>query len=376
MQVNGLFYCRGSVEMKKIILLVGWACLSSRALAADPVELVSIQKQDLKITTTQPISVEAFHTADIGARVTGYVDAVLADIGTPVQAGQPLFKISAPDQEAKVAVFEAETLQRTAAIAAAQAELKAVESEQRRTQALADKGSVTDKAATEALHKLEQARAALLSVEAALAVSKARQAEAQQMLDYAVVTAPFDGIVAARFVDPGDLVIADAKVTLFQVAAVNTLRIVAYIPEREAVWLNNGDPAILSFDAYPGQSFQASVTRTAGVLDSKTRRMRTEIDLDNSKGLLFPGMYGQTQIELQNRRNALVLPAGAVRFNDGPAHVYAVENGVVKRIPVQLGVDTGPQIEIVVGLTGSEQIVANSIGRLRDGDAVTIQNRK
>jgi membrane fusion protein (multidrug efflux system) len=362
--------------MKRIILLVGWACLSSLTLAAAPVELVSIQKRDLKITTTQPISVEAFHTADIGARVTGYVEAVLADIGTPVQAGQPLFKISAPDQEAKVAVFEAETIQRAAAIAAAQAELKAVESEQRRTQALVDKGSVTVKAAAEALHRLEQARAALLSVEAALAVSKARQAEAQQMLDFAVVAAPFDGLVAARFVDPGDLVIADAKVTLFQVVAVNRLRIVAYIPEREAVWLNNGDPAILSFDAYPGQSFQASVTRTAGVLDSKTRRMRTEIDLDNSKGLLFAGMYGQTQIELQNRRNALVLPAGAVRFNDGPAHVYAVENGVVKRIPVQLGIDTGPQIEIVVGLTGSEQIVANSIGRLRDGDAVTIQNRK
>jgi membrane fusion protein (multidrug efflux system) len=359
--------------MRKIMILVGWACTGSLTLATVPVELVSIQKQDLKMTATQPISVEAFHTADIGARITGYVEAVLADIGTSVKAGQPLLKISAPDQQAKIDVLNAEKQQRTAAIASARADLKAAESDYRRTQSLANKGSVTEKAATEAQHKLEQARAALLSVEATLAVNNARLAEARQRLGYAIVAAPFDGIVAARLVDPGDLVIADAPVTLFRVAAVNTLRVVTYIPEREAIWLNHGDPAVLSFDAYPGQSFQASITRTAGVLDSKTRQMRAEIDLDNSKGLLFPGLYGRVVVELQTRRNALVVPAGTVRFNDGPPHVYAVENGTVKRIPVALGADTGTQIEIVSGLTGHEQIVTNSIGRLRSGEAVTVR---
>jgi len=131
----------------------------------------------------------------------------------------------------------------------------------------------------------------------------------------------------------------------------------------------------LSFDAFPGQSFQAKVTRTAGVLEPQTRRMRAEIDLDNDKGLLFPGMYGQVTIELHRRRNALVLPAASIRLNDGPPHIYSVKDGKVKRIPVQLGADDGHVIEIVSGLTGNEQVIANSIGRLTDGDAVIVANR-
>jgi len=150
---------------------------------------------------------------------------------------------------------------------------------------------------------------------------------------------------------------------------------VTYIPEREAIWLNDGDRVTLSFDAYPDQEFTANITRTAGVLDSRTRRMRAEIDLDNSQGLLLPGMYGSVTVELESRREAFVLPAGTVRLNDGAPHVYAVENDAIKRLPVTTGTDTGTEIEILSGLTGGEKIVANSIGRLRDGDAVVVKPR-
>jgi membrane fusion protein (multidrug efflux system) len=132
----------------------------------------------------------------------------------------------------------------------------------------------------------------------------------------------------------------------------------------------------LSFDAFPGQSFPAKVTRTAGVLESQTRRMRAEIDLSNDKGLLLPGMYGTVTIELHRRQNALVLPASAIRLNDGPPHVYTVKDRTLKRLPVQLGADDGRIIEITSGLTGNEQIVANRIGRLQDGEAVIVAKRK
>ena len=361
--------------MRLPILWIVLALTGGALFAAAPVELVPVQHQDLKITTTQPISVEAYYTADIGARVSGYVAAVLVDIGQSVKAGQALLKIDALDRAARVRVLASETVERGAAVAAARANQKAAASEQQRVQSLAQKGSVTEKAAAEARHRLEQARAALLSAEASVGVSRARLAEAEQMLAYATITAPFDGIVAARNVDPGDLVTADAATDLLQVMAVNRLRVVTYVPEREAVRLNNGDPVTLSFDALPGQSFSAQITRSAGVLDAKTRRMRAEIDLGNSKGLLFPGMYGKVTIELQQRRNALVLPASAVRLNDGPPHVYAVESGRVKRVDVQLGVDDGKVIEITSGLNGQEQIVANRIGRLQDGEAVTVKQR-
>jgi RND family efflux transporter MFP subunit len=347
--------------MNKTVVIASSLLAGIMVYAAAPVELVPVQKKDLSITTTQPASVEAFHTADIGARVTGYVKSVLVDIGSPLKTGQPMVEIDAPELNAAVNVLQAELKDREAALAA-------VQSEQQRVSALAEKGSLTEKAAHEARLRLEQAAAAKN-------VTEARLLEAEQMLAYATIRAPFDGIVSVRSVDPGDLVSADSGTVLVKLASASPLRVVTYIPEREAVWLNNGDTATMSFDAFPGQSFQASITRTAGVLDRKTRRMRAEIDLDNSKGLLFPGMYGQVVIELEKRRNALVLPAGTVRLNDGAPHVYAVENGAVKRLPVTLGTDTGTQIEITSGLTGGEQIVANSIGRLRDGDAVNVKSR-
>lgn len=347
--------------MKKTIVLAGGILAGIMTYAVVPVELIPVQKKDLAMTTTQPVSVQAFHTANLGTRVTGYVKAVLVDIGTPVKTGQPLVVIDAPELNAAVEVLKAEIKDREAALAAAR-------SEQKRVKILAEKGSITKKAAEEANLRLQQAVAAK-------SVTEARLVEAEQMLAYTSIPAPFDGVVSVRNVDPGDLVTADSGNVLIEVAAVSPLRVVTYIPEREAVWLNNGDKATLSFDAYPGQFFEATISRTAGVLDSKTRRMRTEIDLDNAKGLLFPGMYGKVVIELENRRNALVLPAGAVRLNDGAPHVYAVENGAVKRLPVTTGTDTGTEIEIVSGLTGGEQIVANSIGRLRDGDAVAVKAR-
>jgi membrane fusion protein (multidrug efflux system) len=347
--------------VKKTIIPVFLALIAGNAFPVAPVELIPVQKQDLNITTTQPVSVEAFHTASIGARVTGYVKAVHVDIGTPVKTGQPMVEIDAPELHAAVEVLRAEIKDREAARAASESELNRVKS-------LSEKGSITEKAAQEAEFRYQQAVAAK-------AVTEARLAEAEQMLAFTRIPSPFDGIVSVRNVDPGDLVVADSGTILLEVAAASPLRVITFIPEREAVWLNNGDSATLTFDAFPGQSFEASVSRTAGVLDARTRRMRAEIDLDNSKGLLFPGMYGKATVELENRRNALVLPAGSVRLNDGAPHVYAVENGTVKRLPVTLGTDTGTEIEILSGLTGGEQIVANSLGRLNDGDAVSAHAR-
>ncbi|MDZ8120155.1 efflux RND transporter periplasmic adaptor subunit [Pontiella agarivorans] len=348
--------------MKKQLILTAGLLTAALTNAAAPVELVPVQKKDLSITTTQPVSLEAFHSADLGTRVTGYVREVLVDIGSPVKKGQPMVRIDAPELVAAAAVLQAEIRNREAAVAAA-------ESENRRVQDLAAKGSITEKAAQEAQFRFDQAVAAK-------AVTEAKLAEAEQILQYTEIPAPFDGIVSTRNVDPGDLVAADSGHVLLEVASVTPLRAVTYIPEREAVWLNNGDRVGLTFDAYPGQTFSAKITRSAGVLDGKTRRMRTEIDLDNQQGLLYPGMYGKVTVELEYRRDALILPAGSVRLNDGAPHVYAVENEKIKRIPVTTGSDTGTEIEILSGLTGTEQIVANSLGRLRDGDAVSVKARK
>lgn len=82
--------------MEKTILTAAGILAGTLAYAAAPVELVPVQKKDLAVTTTQPVSIEAFHTASIGTRVTGYVKAVLVDIGSPVKPDSPWWRSTPP----------------------------------------------------------------------------------------------------------------------------------------------------------------------------------------------------------------------------------------------------------------------------------------
>src|SRR5690606_9619976 len=101
-----------------------------------------------------------------------------------------------------------------------------------------------------------------------------------------------------------------------------------------------------------------AVARFSGAIDPGTRTMLVEIDLPNDDRRIRPGFYGQTRIALETREQARVLPASAVRFGDGGAHVLAVDGTTVRRKDVALGLNVGGFIEIVGGLAGNERIVA------------------
>jgi len=347
-------------------------------LFASPVKTVTIEHRDLVRETSQPAKVQAFYTADLGTKVTGYVDSVPVDIGDKVKQGQALAIIAAPELKEQRNALKAQALEFETGVQAAEAELQAVRSESERIQDLVKNGSVTAKAGDEATNRLTAARAQVAAAKARLGTAAARLAEAEALVDYTIIRAPFDGIVTLRSVDQGDLVYAagsspGSNAPLLRVAQVDKLRVVTQVPERDAVWLDVGDSVELEFDAFPGQIFTGSISRQAGALNSSTQRMQAEIDLDNRQGQLLPGLFGRAKIRLEQRPGALVLPAGAVRFGQGPAHVYVVQGNKVKHQEVKIGLDHGVWVEILSGLTGNELVVNGMIGRLADGATVTVK---
>lgn len=347
-------------------------------LAAATVQTVQPERRDLVRETTQPATAEAFYEADLGVKVTGYVDTVPVDIGDKVKKGQSLVVIAAPELVEQQNALKAEEREYETHVQAAEANLTAVESETARIQDLVKKGSVTNRAGDEARNRLIAAQAEVAAANARLGTATARLAEIEALIAYSTVSAPFDGLVTFRDVDPGDLVYSagssrGSNHAIIRVAQVNMLRVVTHVPERDAVWLDVGDPVSLEFDAYPGQIFSGKISRTSGALNGSTQRMQAEIDLDNSSGKLIPGLYGRATIGLEKRPGALVLPAGAVRFGQGPSHVYIVSGGTVQHKEVSIGLDHGSWVEILSGLSGSEQVVNGMIGRLADGAAVTIR---
>jgi HlyD family secretion protein len=400
------------------------------------VPVLSPQRVDKSRTTTQPATVHAFYRAEIHAKAAGYVSQLKVDIGQRVTENQELAIISVPEMgkrrerylatierlvaeekraEAEQVVanenvnaFAAMVTKAKADVNKTTAQLTASKSEYDRVKDLVERQSVAKRLLDEALKSYEAAQAEkssaeaeVLSAEANLnlarakaeasvamaAVAKATTDETRRELDeldelmkYATLTAPFAGVVIERHVDPGDLVrniqaTSGADGPLFVVAQIDPVRIRVAVPERDASLASIGDTANISLQALGGTVFEATVSRTAGALDESTRTMMVEIDVPNPDGNLLPGMFGQATINLEPAKSRIMLPANAIRFDEtGKSSVYVVNgSNQIDIIQVKTGLDTGEQIEITSGLTGSERVVGPTLRRLKQGQKVRIQ---
>ncbi len=323
--------------------------------AAQPVavRIVQAERHDFVREATQPAAAEAFHEADLGAKVSGHVSELNVDIGARVKAGQVLARISVPEL--------------TETRNAAAADVTALRSAHERTAALVERKAVTERALVESQTRLD--------------ASLARQAAAEAELDYTVIKAPFDGVVTLRTIDPGDMVYQASSPKgkaepLLRVAKLDVIRVKTFVAERDSVWADPGDAATVTFDALPGRVFTAKVARVSGVLDPATRTMQTEIDLPNGDGAIRPGLYGQTHILLERHEHALALPSAAVRLGDGRAHVFVVIAGdSVHRKDVTIGLADPQWTEITGGLDETERVAIVPAGAaLTDGAQVRVGN--
>lgn len=334
----------------RVVALV-LASIAGSLAAQQPVavRVVAPEKRVFTLSSTQPGTAEAFYEADLGAKVSGFVSELAVDVGSRVRTGQVLARLAVPELVAERN--------------AARAEVAALRSEYERTEMLAARSSVTQKALAEARNRLDAAVAA--------------EAEVTAKIQFATIEAPFDGVVTERAIDPGDMVHQASSPKgsgepLLKVAKLDVIRVKTYVPEREAVWVDIGDAASISFDALPGQAFEGTVARFSGAIDPATRTMLVEIDLPNAEGRIRPGLYGQVRLALERRDGALAVPGPAVQFADGAFVVVATAGDIARRTPVQTGLNVGGWVEIVGGLRGDERVVTGAPAGLADGVALRI----
>lgn len=425
-----------------LVVAVASGCSSPQVEAAAETESVAVkavvaEQTTLRRTTTQPATVHALYTANIYAKVSGYIRETAVDIGDKVKRGDVLAVIDVPELESQLAVSDARVLrykaQQTRAtaglalaqanlqdakagiaevesqIAAAEARLVAADSEHRRTEKMVSQQVVQEKLLDESLERreaakadVEAARAALTKFEARVEVAKASVAaaeaevqaadaetdvakaereETQVMLEYATLRAPFDGVVTHRGVDPGDLVRAaggtgSSSEPHFTVAHVDKVRVRTIVPEADATFVDVGDAVSIHLASAGLPAVEGYVTRTSGSLDPSTRTMTVEIELDNPKGRLLPGMYGEATITLVEKPDAVVLPASAVRFSEtGESFVYVIGEGdTVKVVDVSLGYDDGERIEIASSLSAGQRVIDAHLKRFKNGDRIRVVN--
>jgi membrane fusion protein (multidrug efflux system) len=184
------------------------------------------------------------------------------------------------------------------------------------------------------------------------------------------ITSPLDGVVSQRRLDPGVLVGPNAGTgPILQVQRVDVLRVFVPVNERDAAGVRLGLTAHLEFDALSGKRFTGTVVRVSPGFDPVARTLDAEVHLKNP-GDLRPGMYGRGAIVTEVHKDALVVTVAAVQISDQRTFVYVVQGDKVRRVEVKTGVDGGEWLEILSGLSGSDEVVTAGTDVLSDGSAI------
>jgi RND family efflux transporter MFP subunit len=213
--------------------------------------------------------------------------------------------------------------------------------------------------------------------EKAYEAAKANYEQLQKLQGFQKIVAPFAGIITARNIDNGDLVSAGSSgqpAPLFRIAQTDVVRIYVDVPQTHSRLITPGQSAVVSVREIPNRTFDAKIVRTARAIDPASRTLRTELQIPNAGGELFPGMYAEVKFTLPQDPHTLIIPGNAVMIRaEGPKVLVVDANNMIQSRAVKLGRDLGDKVEVASGLSPGESLVANPTDALRDGTEVKVQ---
>jgi RND family efflux transporter MFP subunit len=189
------------------------------------------------------------------------------------------------------------------------------------------------------------------------------------------VTAPFDGTVTLRNTDIGALISADSGPELFRVAQTDPLRVYVRVPQQFIHAIVPGQKAELTFQELQGKIFPATVTRTAGAVDTSSRTLQVELQVANPHNEIFAGSYAQVRFdEIPSAANVLVLSDNALIFRAQGMQVAVLgSDNKVQLRSVKLGRDFGNTVEVLAGLNADDRVINNPPDSIADGMTVQVE---
>jgi RND family efflux transporter MFP subunit len=297
-------------------------------------------------TLEVPGTAVGYIQAPIYAKIPGYLKEISVDKGDIVRKGQVLGILESPETDKQVADAKANY------------ELQKVTDN--RNQELFKKGVVAKQVADESHSMMLEAYANYQQLKA--------------IQDYKIIRAPFDGVIAARFVDPGALIPQTTSSTsntpILTISTLSPIRIYAYVPQSLAPFIKDGDEATITATEFPRLEIKGSVTRHPKSLNDATRTMLIEVDLPNKDYKLYPGMYVKVRFNTNTQERNLEVPDSALVFEHGKTYVPVVRNGYLHLAEVTLGYDDGQTVEVIRGISDNDMVALNVGQAARNGERV------
>ena len=321
------------------------------------VQAVAPHHGEIARTITLPtFRILALQEATLYAKVSGYLKTITVDKGDEVKQGQLLAELEVPELLADETQYLAES-------AVALTNYERMADARKQAPDLVVPQTVDD-------------------LRAVWEVAQAKLERTRTLLRYARLMAPFDGVITARFVDPGAFIPAATAGSTAQSAALLTVmdysrvRVQVYVPEPEVPFVTNGLPAQVKLEELPNRPFTARVTRFAHALEPATKTMLAEIEVPNPDGDIRPGAYATVQLEVERKPAALLVPAQALLTEKAGTSVFKPVEGKARKFPVRAGFNDGVNVEILEGVKPGERVLLAGPQVLTDGMAVLAMESK
>ena len=354
MAVAGLVVLVGALAGIKAAQ-IGKMIKAGKAFVPPPEAVASakVQSGEWENTRSAIGTLVAVRGVTLGSELAGLVREISFESGSHVKRGAVLVKLDTSTEEAQLEA------------AVADATLARVNLE--RARSLRKAGSNTPADLDAAVARGKQADAAVAALRATIAKKTIR--------------APFDGRIAIRQVELGQVIAAGGAIASLQ--SVSPIHADFWLPQQALADLEAGQHVRLRTDTFPGASWDGRISVINPEVDVATRNVRVRATFENRDGRLRPGMFASVEVLSSEKRRVLFIPATAVIYAPYGDSVFTLEeqkdaaghaSTIARQKFVRLGERRGDFVAVVSGVSAGESVVASGAFKLRNGAAVAVDD--
>jgi HlyD family secretion protein len=360
----------------------------------DPSKIASVDQGDLAKSVVATGKIQPITKVEIKSKASGIVKRLLVDAGSRVKQGQILAELDKEELQAQVRESTAQTAAAEANMHAAEADYERskvdanspdvpiLQRAYERAQSMAKSGVVSQSQLDDAqknyelaVNKRDIARAQMIvnkakiaQAEAQVTQYKASLARASEQLNYSTIVAPIDGLVLSRDVEVGDavssiLVLGSSATLVMTLGDVHEVYVKGKVDESDIGKVTLGQPARIKVESFKDKTFNGKVTKISpmGVEKDNVTTFEVRVSVDNSSGELKPEMTANAEIVLEEHKNVLIVPEGALKYDKNKQASVEVPDRNAKdgkrEVKVKIGISNGSKTELLAGLKKDDKVI-------------------